>query len=189
MIWRWVLVFYGVSLGSNFLLSQTVQGEESPSSLFRTPPTLPLFSASSTRSLFRCTRFVHFAGKQHFCDSFLGKDGENLRPIFETTPLALDSLNRYQANRQNANRWAYASSIGLISVLVARLFLSHTRTPSGHLSAGGWLLYGGLGLSLFSVTYGSIQLIHNETHLSRAVEVYNQEHPRQQIEWDAFHSR
>src|SRR5690348_8101983 len=73
----------------------------------RMPSAPPVLSKKLPVEEFSCTRMVRYRGQTINCDSNLRWDGENLRPIFEDNPAAINELNAYQSNRRSLNNLAY----------------------------------------------------------------------------------
>ena len=142
-----------------------------------TPPTLLQKNATNTP---HCERIFVYGGKKMECDSNLGRDGENLRPILQSVPSALSELNQYQENRQQVKLAAYFGSLGLLSAVVG-VIMNHPPFINGEIKPGGYAVLGGLGLGISSFIYGFTALHANESHLEKAVQNYNVVNPQAPI--------
>jgi hypothetical protein len=148
------------------------------------PPSLAVTVPSVT---FSCQRTYIYQGKALDCDSNVQRDGEKLRPILSKVSSAVEELDLYQKNRRTLINAAYLSSLGLI-IAVAGALISRPpinwRFPLGQteIHPGGYLLLGGLGLSVGSFAYGLSLSRGNEAHLRNAVENFNRARPDTPIE-------
>ena len=132
-----------------------------------------------------CERYFVYQGKKIECDSNLGGDAERLRPLMEDVPAAIAELDAYQDNRQKMKLAAYLGTLGLV-VLMSGFILGRS-TPafdpiSGTPNLLGYVMIGGLGVTVHSVILGFSVGKTNESHVGNAVQYYNSVHPDQPIE-------
>jgi hypothetical protein len=145
-----------------------------PSSGTTTPPKLgvPL----NPEHLYVCERKIEYQGKLLNCDSHLGYDGDNLRPIIDGVPEAMKSLDRYQKRQRAVKDLAYIGSLGLGMVLVGNLFFQ------GNKPVRNTLIFSGLGVTVGSFTIGLVTLQQNEKVLMKAIDQHNQARPSTPIQ-------
>ena len=97
-------------------------------------------------------------------------------------PAALAELDIYKSNREKVRNAAYLGSLGLLAI-IAGIIISHPPIDAGGtIRPGGYMMFGGLGLSVNSLIYGLSMIENNETHISNAVQHYNAAHPENPIE-------
>ena len=138
--------------------------------------------------VFLCDRKIQFQDKLLNCDSHLGYDGDNLRPIIDGVPDAMDSLDRYQSRQRAVKDLAYIGTLGLGMVLAGNLFF---KSDDASLSDGDKankkriryaLIFSGLGVTVGAFTIGFITLRQNEKILMQAIDQHNQARPTTPIQ-------
>ncbi|MFN7685301.1 MAG: hypothetical protein ACK5QT_07820 [Oligoflexia bacterium] len=132
------------------------------------PPSVP-------KDVLGCERTLIYRAKTLPCDSPIAADGEGLRMLMHDSPEALESLNRYQAQRRSRFGTAYAGTLGLLVAALAPRFSSDATTRN-------LLVAGGLSFTIGSFAFGKAQLAANERNLDRAIDHYNRKHPDDPIQ-------
>jgi hypothetical protein len=144
-----------------------------------TIPSLPLYK--KPHEFFRCPRYFSYRGKEFGCDSALRKDGEGLRSILAASPEAIEALDLYQSNLNALDRFAYASTGGLLLILLAptvgKRFEGDTENWVRNIST-----LSGATLVVGSAFFGFSFLRKNESNLQIAIDRYNQQFPGDRIE-------
>lgn len=129
-----------------------------------------------------CQRFFIHRGKTYPCDSVLANDAEGLRPLLHDDPEANAALDLYQHNRKKLKTAAYVGSVGIglfLTGLIAPRFFSKVDDQKKIRSVG---YLGGLSIMTATGIFGYFTLKSNESNLGKAVNIYNQKHPNDQIE-------
>lgn len=130
---------------------------------------------STPQDILRCERTLLYRGKFLPCDSPIANDGEGLRTLLQSSPEALESLNRYQGNRRSLQNTAYFGMLGILVAAIGPRFSSDPGTR-------GLMVGGGFALTLGAFAFGKNKLRANEVHLDRAIETHNRSHPDDPIE-------
>lgn len=147
----------------------------------RQPTAPPALSVNKPSDAFICRRAYTHLGKSYSCDSHLGWDGENLRPILQDSPEALKELNEYQETRRRVRSLAYVGSVGLgiaaLGLIGSRAYEGGTKIVVRNIG-----VFTGLSIAAGSFIYGYSTLQSNEEHLGRAMQLHNKAHPDHPIE-------
>lgn len=154
--------------------------EEQEAEIPKNPNPPPPLAQKSPSILPKCERFFKYRGKLLHIDSMTEKDAAGLRSIVNTLPAAVAELDEYNAVKKKTEIAAYATTLGLVA-MVTGILISRPPIKGGQIQPGGYPLLGGLGLVLFSVPYSFIVTNTNESHLDRAVELYNAAYPQDPI--------
>lgn len=112
----------------------------------------------------------------------LANDAEGLRPLLHDDSEANAALDRYQHNRKKLKTAAYVGSVGIalfLTGVIAPRFFSK-EADQKQIRSVGYL--GGLSIMTATGIFGYFTLKSNESNLSQAVDIYNQKHPKDQIE-------
>jgi hypothetical protein len=157
------------------------QFEKEEQEIPKQPSPPPAFERPKVQYLYACERLYTYQGKALSCDSPSYADGEKLRPLLQTVPAAQAELDLYQWNKRTLNRTAYISTLGLVVALVGYT-VNRPAFENNSIKPGGYLILSGLGLSAGSFAYGLTMNRNNESHLRKAVELYNSAKPDQPIE-------
>jgi hypothetical protein len=144
------------------------------------PSAPPPLSQVTPPDVFRCERNFSHKGKTYSCDSNVRLDGETLRPLFADIPAATSELNLYQRNRRNLRNAAYMGSLGLV-VTVVGLIISRPPIRDGEIKPGGFIAFGGLGVTTASFSYALGLAWANETHLDNSIWAHNQARPQSPV--------
>ena len=133
---------------------------------------------------FHCHRKIVYQGKTLDCDTNVRRDGENLRPIIKDVPSAVSELDQYQSNRRNLRYVGYVASAGFALALLGYFGSRGTNgfRNAGALTPAGIVTLSGLGIALGSFSYGFYLYKSNESHLTSAVNDFNQARPKTPIE-------
>ena len=145
------------------------------------PPLLGAQGEPGNWRAFRCSRYFIYRGKSIECDSDLGHDGENLRPILSQTPEALETLNQYQQTRKDAQKLRYVATAGLV-MMATGIILGRTLAPNDRILTRNLLLGSGLAISAGSYFWGLTLVRKNEARLTEAAEIYNRAHPKDPLQ-------
>lgn len=154
------------------------------------PSSPPSLIQKEPPRIYHCERYYVYQGKPFECDSNLGNDAERLRPLMEDVPAAITELDAYQSNRQQVRMAAYFGTLGILAMItglvIGRIGASKNSPAfdpvSGSPNLGGWVLIGGLGLTVNSLIFGISVGRTNEAHVGNAVQNFNQVHPDRPIE-------
>lgn len=132
---------------------------------------------------FRCPRLFSYRGKVLNCDSNLGWDGENLRPIIQGVPDALAELDEYQNNRNKVVALRYVGTAGVVLMLTG-FILGKTMDVNNpdRVTIRNLGVIGGATMAIGSFAWGLAIIKGNESRLGRAAALYNQSHPKDPIE-------
>lgn len=146
------------------------------------PSAPPVLSRKRPSNPIECQRFFVHRGKTYTCDSVLANDAEGLRPLLHDEPEAVAALDQYQHNRSKLKKAAYVGSVGIalfLTGLIAPRFFSKVDDQKQIRSVG---YLGGLSIMTATGLFGYFTLKSNESNLGRAVDIYNQKRPNDQIE-------
>jgi hypothetical protein len=151
------------------------------------PSAPPQISKKVPTTPFLCERNYTHKGKTLVCDSFLGRDGENLRSVLSEVPDALQELETYQHNRKVVRNVAYVGTGGLLTALIGYVVSLQMKDASGNFTETGntvrnITVIGGLGVMALGLIYGFTLNSSNEEHLTLAVQKYNAVKPQTPIE-------
>lgn len=135
-----------------------------------------------------CERMIRIGNEVFSCDSAVATDAENLRSYLLNNPEAIKELDLYQSNRKKIRAGAYIGSAGLLFVLGNSVFskLFYRQDPEKtkkQEALASTLRLTGLAVSVGTVLYGISFLKSNESHLNRAIDLYNEKNPNRKIEF------
>ena len=158
-----------------------------------TPSAPPGLVQKRAPTIAHCERYFLYQGKKIECDSNLGSDAENLRPLMKDIPSAVSELDTYQNNRWMARNLAYLGTAGLLILVAGTMFGNekYIDTSPGTNNGkegdrlnlmGRYLFYGGAGIAGGSGIYGFSLVRGNEAHIGNAVGHYNRVNPGNPIE-------
>jgi hypothetical protein len=164
---------------------QTVPFQSDPNSLDSTysgVPTQPiaprLLKLPTTKDAFHCERTFLYKGQTYGCDSYVQRDAERLRSFVADSPEAAAEIDTYQSNRKKVRTAAYVGSIGLLIAIGGFLtYKIQGGSGAAAINVRAYSLGAGFGITVGSVIFGLGVLNDNESHLDRAVEIYNKSHP------------
>ena len=126
-----------------------------------------------------CKREFSHDGQYYRLDSYDAKDGERLRPFISEYPEAINQLNLYQKNSSSLTTAATIGTIGLIAMILANNLLNSSRVGQ---TTQDVARYGGIGLLGGAAIFSLITLRTNESHLTEAVQIHNQNNGANPIE-------
>lgn len=132
-----------------------------------------------------CERNVVVNNKVMEIDSNLGNDAGHLRTLVADVPEALAEVEKYQDNKRMIRNLAYLGSAGLALMAVGFLFVG---SQNRLILTGKTLGELGLGITVGSFLFGFGKLYLNESHLTNAIQYYNDAHPDSPIQME-FHTR
>jgi hypothetical protein len=132
------------------------------------PKTIP-------QDILRCERKYSYRHQVLACDSPVAADGDGLRPLLQTVPLARQELDLYQANRKSLSVTAYTGMAGLLLGAFGPRFLENQGAKNVTVTIG-------FSLTLASLAFGRSRLSANEVHLERAVKRFNEANPDDPIQ-------
>ena len=151
-------------------------------------PSIPVIpTPKAPTDAFRCDRYFVHEGKRLPCDSNSKADGEGLRAVIQDVPSALEELEVYQSNRSSLRAAAYMGTLGVL-VLIGGLLLSrHYKDAGGNSTetsdnVATFSVLAGGGIAVGGFLYGVSSNKNNETHLGKAVELYNHARPKTPIQ-------
>lgn len=156
--------------------------EEEEAEIPKKPSTPPALTQKVPTDIPHCERYFVYQGHTLECDSNVGKDAERLRSLMQDVPNALAELDQYQSNQKQIKVAAYLGSLGLLVALAGILIKPPFDKVSGAPLAGGFVILGGLGLSVNSFIYGLSLMKANEAHIGTAVDLFNSAHPDRPIQ-------
>jgi hypothetical protein len=181
-MWFFVLLSFVFGAVNQALAVQT-HGEESELGIPTTFSMPPHLSQKKPPVLPHCERYFIYSGKKFECDSNLGKDAVQLRSIISSVPDALAELDSYQETRVRMTKSAYVGSTGLMTAVAGFLISRPLIDQQTHqLRTGGYLVAGGLTVAFVSMIYAFTSISSNDSHLLKAVEIFNTAHPENPIE-------
>lgn len=131
---------------------------------------------------FQCHRSFSYRGQNLPCDSSLNTDAEALKPILERSPEALSDLESYQKNQKRIQTLAYVGTLGVILFASNVIFSNSSERTEEKKNVDSIIRYTGLGITLGSTLFGISFLRNNEQNLFNAVDTYNKQFPKDQIQ-------
>lgn len=125
-----------------------------------------------------CERYFLYKGVRQEVDSDLGRDGSRLKEAVEDVPESLREIEKYQNLRGRIKTAAFVGSgAGLVALTGLIVGFSNTFIVSGRS-----LFLIGAATAVGSFIYSIGQLHSNESHLEKAVQYHNVEHPEQPVD-------
>ena len=148
-------------------------------------PDVPILESNESKEncdqAFLCQRHFQWKGKKRPLDSYHQQDAENLRPILDRSPKALKQLQMYQEKQTSIDAAAYLGTIGLAIALgghfLGKRFKGKQKSQIQTIS-----MISGLSITAGSLIYSFGSMHSSKSHLKKAVEIYNENHPKTPIE-------
>jgi hypothetical protein len=131
---------------------------------------------------YACKRQLIYEGKTLPCDSYNYRDGEGLRPLLLDVPEAIESLEKYQRNRQSLKWLPYVGTGAIVLAGVGVLLGRSYQGEPWAIPTRNIMAITGVAVLAGAFTYGIVTLTLNERNFDDAIRKHNEAKPEKPIE-------